>query len=120
MIITWSDDLQLSGTENVHLNADGVLSIYGIKIADTEAEHKQEVVGIQYPPEFAIQLLDFLKRNEDALMEGCGADIPSAIENPDFDEDKYYGLDEEDEEFVDEDDEELGADPYAPGYDSED
>jgi hypothetical protein len=120
------DDLQLSGVENVHLLEDGYIQIYGIKIADTEAEYKQEVVGIQYPPEFAIQLLDWLKMHEDILMEGCGADISSDHQEAVFDADEDNDLDDalfddiEDDEFTDEDDEELDADPYAPGYDPQD
>lgn len=68
--------LQLSGTENVWLE-DGFLQIFGIKIADTEAETQEEIVGIQYSPEFALQLLDFLKDNEDDLLLAVGVDAPS-------------------------------------------
>jgi hypothetical protein len=124
------DDLQLSGVENVHLLEDGYIQIYGIKIADTEAEYKQEVVGIQYPPEFAIQLLDWLKMHEDILMEGCGVDISSDHQEAVFDADEDNDLDDalyddlKSDDFDDEDDsfdnDELGADPYSPGYDPQD
>jgi hypothetical protein len=109
------DDLQLSGTENVHLLEDGFIQIFGIKIADTEAEHEQEVVGIQYPPEFAIQLLDWLKMHEETLMECCGADIPSTPQNPLFDAIENVDFDDDDPDWEDEED-----DPYAPGYDPQD
>lgn len=125
------DDLQLSGTENVHLLENGFIQIFGIKIADTEAEHKQEVVGIQFPPEFAIQLLDWLQSHEEILMECCGADIPSDAgeddrqmaewnieddDDEDLDDDLYDDI--QSDEFDDEDDSfEEDEDPYAPGFD---
>jgi len=113
------DDLQLSGVENVNLLENGFIQIFGIKIAETELEAKQEVVGIQYPPEFAIQLLDWLKMHEEILMECCGADIPSTPQEPFFDADADKDLDgalyDDDPDWEDEDD-----DPFAPGYGKED
>ena len=108
------DNLQLSGTENVHLLEGGFIQIFGIKIADTEAEHEQEVVGIQYPPEFAIQLLDWLKSHEEILMECCGVDIPSGAGEDDRQMAKW-NPDDDDPDWEDEED-----DPYSPGYDSQD
>lgn len=93
--------LQLSGNENVWLMDDGTLQIYGIKICDTEAELGQgEIVGIQYPSEFARKLLDFLRDGLNKLEEN--------------DDDEMREWNPED------DDEELEDDPYAPGYDRDD
>jgi hypothetical protein len=109
--------LQLSGNENVWLMDDGTLQIYGIKICDTEAELGQgEIVGIQYPSEFAIQLLDFLKAHESILMEGCGADIPSGQQEPFFDADEDKDLFDDDD-----DDADIGTseDPFSPSYEAD-
>jgi len=70
--------LQLSGEENVWLSdTDGVLQMFGTKIAETEDERDGGTVGIQYPPEFALQLLEFLKQHEGNILLAMGADIPS-------------------------------------------
>ena len=70
--------LQLSGEENVWLSdTDGVLQMFGTKIAETEDERDGGTVGIQYPPEFALQLLEFLKQHEENILLAMGADIPN-------------------------------------------
>lgn len=60
-------NLQLSGTESVWYE-DGLLKIYGHKIhPKLDAEIANEIVGVMYPAEFALQLLDFLKFHEDEI-----------------------------------------------------
>lgn len=67
--------LQLSGTENVWWMPDkNRLEIYGHGPENSIHSVRQVV---QYPPEFALQLLDFLKSIEDELMLAVGADTPS-------------------------------------------